>query len=128
MASDMPLVERALRRATTGALTMQSVMWVFAASTVYVPSGADPGADRSGMRPVYYQKGADRMLAVFTSPAAAEAVNEIAPYLVTFSGEQLLSTMPATDGLVVNPGTPVGFDVEPEGLTQLRDELGTSAA
>ncbi|WP_417563880.1 SseB family protein [Microbacterium sp.] len=123
MTSDMPLVERAVRQAGSGALTMQSVLWVFAASTVFVPSGADPGPDRAGLRPVYYEKGADRMLAVYTSTAAAEAVSDIAPFLVSFTGEELLSTMPATDGLVVNPGTAVGFDVAPAGLDQLRAEL-----
>lgn len=123
MTSDRPLVEKAIQRAAEGSLTMQTVLWLFAASSVYVPSGADPGADRSGMRPVYYDKGADRMLAVFTSPQAAESIAEIAPYLVTFTGEQLLSTMPASDGLVMNPGTSVGFDVAPDGLQRLRDEL-----
>jgi hypothetical protein len=63
------------------------------------------------------------MLAVFTSPEAAESISEIAPYLVTFTGEQLLSTMPASDGLVMNPGTSLGFDVAPDGLQRLRDEL-----
>lgn len=121
--ADVPIVDRAVRKARDGKLTMQSVLWTFAAATVYVPSGEDPGADRGGMRPVYYPNGATRMLAVFTSPDAASAITDIAPYLVAFSGEELLRTVPTNEGLVVNPGTTLGFDIAPDGLAALRQEL-----
>jgi hypothetical protein len=103
---------------------MQSVLWALAASTLFVPSGADPGPDRGGMTPLYFTKESTQMLAVFTSADAAASVSATASYLVTFTGLELLGTMPATDGLVVNPGTPVGFDIAPEGLAAFRQELG----
>lgn len=103
---------------------MQSVLWTFAASTVYVPSGDDPGERFEGFRPVYYPKDDVQMLAVFTSPDGAGSLSDLAPWLVTFTGEELLRRMPATDGLVVNPGLPDGFDIAPAGLETLRAELG----
>ncbi|WP_336626561.1 MULTISPECIES: SseB family protein [unclassified Microbacterium] len=118
-----PIVDRAITRAREGRLTMQSVLWTFAAGTVYVPSGADPGPDRGGMRPVYYEVEATRMLAVFTSPDAAEVISDLAPFIVALSGEDLLTTMPSTEGIVVNPGSGSGFDVPPEGLAAFRQEL-----
>lgn len=118
-----PIVDRAITRAREGRLTMQSVLWTFAAGTVYVPSGADPGPDRGGMRPVYYEVEATRMLAVFTSLDAAEVISDLAPFIVAFSGEDLLTTMPSTEGIVVNPGSGSGFDVPPEGLAAFRQEL-----
>ena len=121
--ADMPLLDRAIAKAMDGRITMQTVLWAFAAATVYVPSGQDPGPDRGAMRPVYYPKGDLRLLAVFTSPDAASTVGDIAPYLVTFSGEQLLRTLPPAEGLVVNPGTALGFDIAPDGLAALRQEL-----
>ncbi|KHK97185.1 hypothetical protein LK09_13070 [Microbacterium mangrovi] len=47
-----PVVDRAVARVRDGALTMQSVLWTLAASTLFVPSGADPGPDRGGMTPL----------------------------------------------------------------------------
>jgi hypothetical protein len=110
-----PIVDRAITRAREGRLTMQSVLWTFAAGTVYVPSGADPGPDRGGMRPVYYEVEATRMLAVFTSPDAAEVISDLAPFIVAFSGEDLLTTMPSTEGIVVNPGSGWGSTFRPRG-------------
>ena len=118
------VLDRAVARARDGRLTMQSVLWALAASTLYVPSGADPGPDRGGMTPLYFTKESTQMLATFTSPAAAASVSATAPFLVTFTGLELIGTMPPTDGLVVNPGTPLGFDIAPEGLAAFRQELG----
>ena len=117
------VVDLAITRARDGRLSMQSVLWSFAASTVYVPSGADPGPDRAGLRPVYYSKDGSQMLAVFTSPSGATTIGDLAQYLVTFGGAELLRTMPAADGLVVNPGSQLGFDIEPQGLAAFRQEL-----
>lgn len=121
----LPLIDRAVVRARDGHLSMQAVMWTMAASTVYVPSGSDPGPDRGDMRPVYFDREGARTLAVYSSAENAAAVGDIAPFLVTFSGEELLHTMPETDGLVINPGLPSGFDVPRSGLMAFRQELVT---
>ncbi|MFE1665214.1 SseB family protein [Microbacterium sp. P02] len=123
--TDVPLLDRAIAKARDRALTMQSVLWTLAASTIYVPSGADPGPDRAGMRPVYYQNGETRMLAAFTSPDAASTLGELAPFVVAFSGEDLLRTIPVSEGLVVNPGAALGFDIAPEGLAAFRQEIAS---
>jgi len=117
------LVERAVAQARAGRLTMQSVLWTFAASTVYVPSGADPGDDLAAFRPVYFPNGETQMLAVFTTPDGAGSLRDLAPWLVTFTGEDLIRRMPVENGLVVNPGLPDGFDIAPNGLDTLRAEL-----
>lgn len=104
---------------------MQSELWTLAAATVYVPSGADPGEGLENLRPVYYPKDELQMLAVFTTTEGADSLSDVAPWLVTFTGEELLRRMPAADGLVVNPGLPDGFDVPPSGLQALRVELGS---
>lgn len=122
-----PLIDRAAARARDGRLTVQTVLWTLAASTVYVASGEDPGEDRGGMRPVYFETAGGRMLAVYSSPEAASGVTEVAPFLVAFGGEELLHTMPASDGMVVNPGGPLAFDVPAAGLEAFRQELSATA-
>ncbi len=46
----------------------------------------------------------------------AERVSHLAPFVVAMSGSQLLLQSPATQGLVVNPGSNLGFDIEPAGM------------
>ena len=119
----VPVLDRAVLAARSGKLSMQAVLWTFAASTIYVPSGTDPGVDKQGLRPVFYPKGDLKMLVVFSSKEAAKATSEIAPHLLTTSGFELLHAMPLQSGLVVNPGTEIGFDTSPEGLAAFRAEL-----
>lgn len=102
---------------------MQTVLWVLAGSTLYVPSGADPGNDFEGFRPVFYPQGAHQMLAAFTNPQWAEPISSLAPWMVTTTGEDLITRMPPENGLVINPGAPNGFDVAPEGVEAFRREL-----
>ncbi|WP_295780684.1 SseB family protein [uncultured Microbacterium sp.] len=62
------------------------------------------------------------MMAVFTSPQEAERVAHLAPFVVAMSGSQLLLHCPATQDLVVNPGSNLGFDIEPAGIAKFRTE------
>ncbi len=45
------VLETATARARSGQLTMQSGLWTFAASTLSVPSGADPGETSTDFSP-----------------------------------------------------------------------------
>jgi len=117
------VLETAIARARSGQLTMQSVLWTFAASTLSVPSGADPGGTFTDFQPVLFPKDDHSMMAVFTSPQEAERVAHLAPFVVAMSGSQLLLQSPATQGLVVNPGSNLGFDIEPAGIAKFRTEL-----
>lgn len=117
------VLDTAIVRARSGQLTMQAVLWTFAASTLYVPSGDDPGENFQNFRPVLFPKDDHSMMAVFTSPQGAERVSHIAPFVVAMSGSQLIQQTPATQGLVVNPGSEVGFDIDPAGIAKFRTEL-----
>ena len=119
----VPVLDRAVLAARSGKLSMQAVLWTFAASTIFVPSAADPGEDRSGLRPVYFPKGEHQMLTVFSTTEAANATSDLAPFLLTITGAELLLAMPVEAGLVLNPGTMVGFDTAPKGLAAFRAEL-----
>lgn len=63
------------------------------------------------------------MMAVFTSPQEAERVAHLAPFVVAMSGGQPLQQSPATQGLVVDPGSNLGFDIEPARIAKFRTEL-----
>ncbi len=117
------VVDLAILQAREQRLTMQTVLWTFAASTVYVPSGGDPGKDFRGFQPVYYPGASERVLAVFTDPDLASELDALAPWMVTFTGADLIRRMPAGEGLVVNAGSSVGFELPAAGLAAFRQEL-----
>lgn len=121
--SDAPVVEIAITRARQRQLTMQTVLWTMAASTLFVPSAEEPGESFADFRPVYFPKGGIEMLAVYSTPEAAGAVSQLAPWVVTLTGSQIVRMMPRDKGLVLNPGSTEGFDIEPEGLKVLREEI-----
>ena len=124
MRSDFgPLLGRGGREARSGKLWMARVLWTVAASTICGPGGGDRGVEKQGLRPVFYPKGDLKMLVVFSSPEAAKVTSDLAPFLLTTSGYELLHAMPLQSGLVVNPGTDIGFDTPPEGLAAFRAEL-----
>jgi hypothetical protein len=121
--SDAPVVDVAITRAQQRQLTMQTVLWTMAASTLFVPSAEDPGEDFANFRPVYFPKDGSEMLAVYSTPEAANGVAQLAPWMVTLTGSQIVRMMPRDKGLVLNPGSAQGFDIEPDGLRILREEL-----
>lgn len=120
------LVEQAILRVREGKASMQTLLWTFSASTVFIPSSVEP---KDGFfRPVFFQKDELQMYPAFTAPERVGNVASIAPWLVSFSGLELIRRIPAGDGLVVNPEAGLGFDVEPRGLASLRSELGIRLA
>ena len=120
------VVELATSKARRGELPMQTLLWAFAAATVYVLSGADPGEDFRGFQPVYYPGATEQGLAVFTRPELADSVQEMAPFLVTFIGADLIRRMPPGTGLVVNAGASLGFETPAAGLAAFRQELDSA--
>ena len=65
------------------------------------------------------------MLAVFTSPEGASGLSDFAPFLVSFTGAELLQRLPASTAIVVNLRSNLGFEIPPEGLAAFRQELAS---
>ena len=92
-------------------------------SELVVPSGAPVGERFEGFQPVLFEHGTP-MLAVFTSLERARATADLAPYVVTLTGRQLVAMMPAGNGIVVNPGHPDGVELSATTVERVRADLG----
>ena len=120
----MNVLEAALTRGQEGSLSMQTLLWVFASSTVFVPSGSDPGDKMEAFRPVLFERKQTPMMACYSALERAGNVRHLAPFMVTMTGWTVLAGMQPGQGIVVNPGSSIGFDIAPQGIATLLREIG----
>jgi len=112
-------LEVSLEKARSGRLAMADFVKVFVESDVAVPSGREIMADGSGFQPLLFDKEQVKMVACFTAKERIESFVSLAPYCLVIKGIEFLRRIPPGYGVVVNPGQPVGFDISPEGLSQI---------
>jgi hypothetical protein len=109
----------ALQQAQTGQLSLAELLATLMDSEVAVPSATEILQDGTGMQPLLFPKEGVQMLACFTDKSRIGEFSALAPYCLVLTGRELLRRIPAGYGLVVNPGTPIGFDVSPEGVARI---------
>ena len=118
------VLERAIAAVQRGSLEFQTMMWTFAASGLYVASATPPAGERlDQVDPLVVQAHGQSFLAAFTTPARAEDFAPSYRYLALHTGFELLRALPADAGVVVNPGSTVGFEMQADGVARLRDEI-----
>ena len=123
--SSIDLIDRAIARTRVGALSMQSLLWVFASRVVLVGSSAEVGDDLSGFQPVVFERDGEQLVAVFTTTDRADLLGDSVPYLAAIAGEDLVRRLPDGFGIVVNPRSELGFEVPARGIAAFRSEIST---
>ncbi len=118
------VLEAAISRGREGALSMQTILWVFASSTIYVPSGTEPDENMTNFQPVLFERGGTQMVACYSDVDRGDAVRDLAPFMVTMTGLRLLNGVPVDQGIVLNAGSTIGFDMAPAGIAAIRGEIG----
>ncbi|MCU1527890.1 MAG: hypothetical protein JWP75_1653 [Frondihabitans sp.] len=107
----------AMRAARGGTGSLQTVISHLVRSILFLPSATNPADTQAGgVQPVLFPVNGVSFLAVFTSLEASKAVSDIAEYSVALSGAQILRGVMPGAGLVVNPGSDEGFQIDPDSL------------
>jgi hypothetical protein len=118
MKAKTPL-EHAIEKARAGQMPVADMLRMFARGPVLVPSASEVKSDGDGLMPLYLDKEGTPMVVCFTDFARiGEEARAAAPFCMQIEGEGFLRMVPPGCGLVVNPGTQIGFDMSPEGLQQ----------
>jgi hypothetical protein len=112
-------LEVALEKTHSGRLAMPDFLQVLVESDLAVPSGSEIMADGSGFQPLLFDKEQVKMVACFTAKERLGSFVSLTPYCLVIKGREFLRRVPPEYGVVVNPGQPVGFDISPEGLSQI---------
>lgn len=122
-------LEAAIRRGQAGEGDMNDVIAQFVNALIVVPTATEVTEDLNELQPVLFDRDGTPMLAVFSHiDLIPEQVAEVAGFAVQLPAAELVQAVPAETGIVVNPGNPEGFEMLPEGVQQLANDVRNMVA
>lgn len=115
-------LEEAIKAGQEGRSSVEEVLRVLVQSPVFVPSRtAWPQVS-----PLFLRRGSADYLAVFSAGRQEASAALSAPYLLQVTAADVLAHLPAGFGLVVNPGSEPGMQIEAENIPQILTEFVSS--
>ena len=117
-------IETLLQTAMDGKLPIRAFMQAFVASEVVLLTGSLVTADGSGFDPLLFDKQGVLHVAVFTDMARVGFHTQQAPHTLRWLLLDVLRRVPGGYGVVVNPGTSLGFEISPSGIGELLKDFG----
>ena len=117
-------LETLLKAAMEGTVPIKAFMQGFVASEVVLLTGSRVTPDGSGFDPLLFDKQGVLHVAVFTDMARVGIHAQQAPHTLRWLMLDVLRRVPGGYGVVVNPGTPLGFEVAPSGVGELLRDFG----
>jgi len=118
IAPQTPL-ETLLQSAMAGTLPIGAFMKAFVADQVVLLTGSLVTPDGSGFDPLLFDKQGVLHVAVFTHPARVGNHAQQAPHQLRWLMLDVLRRVPGGYGVVVNPGTTLGFEISPAGVGEI---------
>lgn len=112
-------IETLLQSAMDGQLPIRDFMRAFVASDVVLRTGSLVTPDGSGFDPLLFDKQGVLHIAVFTHPSRVGIHAQQAEHEVRWRMLDVLRHVPGGHGLVINPGTPLGFEISPAGVGEI---------
>jgi hypothetical protein len=115
--------DQALRTAAPGTIDGARLLTRFEYEHLAVPSGGPVGEHFEGFIPAIVDSGGVHHLVAFSSTQRFHDEGRIGGHAVTMPVREVLLRMPADVGIVINPGSSQGFELGPDVVASLRDEL-----
>ena len=112
-------IETLLQTAMAGQLPIKAFMQAFVASEVVLLTGSLVTPDGSGFDPLLFDKQGVLHVAVFTDAARVGFHSEQAPHQIRWLMLDVLRRVPGGYGVVINPGTTLGFEIAPAGVGEI---------
>ncbi len=112
-------IETLLKAAMDGAVPIRTFMEAFVASEVVLLTGSLVTPDGSGFDPLLFDKQGTLHVAVFTDPARVDNHAQQAPHQIRWLMLDVLRRVPGGYGVVINPGTSLGFEISPGGVGEI---------
>ena len=117
-------LETLLQTAMAGTLPIGAFMQAFVASDVLVLTGSLVTPDGSGFDPLLFDKQGTLHVAVFTHAARIGPPAQQAPHQIRWLMRDVLRRVPGGYGVVINPGTSLGFEISPGGVGEILKDFG----
>jgi hypothetical protein len=117
-------LELAISEGQAGRGDMNDVIAQFVNALIVVPTATEVKDDLNDLQPVLFDREGTPMLASFSHVDMIPAeVIEVAQYAVQMPAAELVQAIPPETGLVINPGNVEGFEMLPEGVQQLANDV-----
>ena len=117
-------IETLLQTAMAGTLPIAAFMQAFVASEVLLLTGSRVTPDGSGFDPLLFDKQGTLHVAVFTDAARIGPHAQQAPHQIRWLMRDVLRRVPGGYGVVINPGTTLGFEISPAGVGEILKDFG----
>ena len=117
------VLERAISRAQRGEVAASTVLWTLAASEVIFINEGEFDEGALPTNPLLLEHGQRMLVAVFSHGDLARGHLSEGRVPVGIPGIELLRRLPATAGVVVNPGSRLGFEVPAGGARAFTADL-----
>lgn len=118
-------IETLLKTAMDGQLPIGLFMKAFVASEVVLLTGSLVTPDGSGFDPLLFDKQGILHVSVFTDMSRVGFHSQQAPHTLRMLMLDVLKRVPGGYGVVINPGTSLGFEISPSGVGEiLKDFAG----
>jgi len=112
-------IESLLKTAMDGQLPIGLFMKAFVASEVVLLTGSLVTPDGSGFDPLLFDKQGVLHVSVFTDMSRVGFHSQQAPHTIRMLMLDVLKRVPGGYGVVINPGTPLGFEISPSGVGEI---------
>jgi hypothetical protein len=112
-------IETLLKTAMDGQLPIGLFMKAFVASEVVLLTGSLVTPDGSGFDPLLFDKQGVLHVSVFTDMSRVGFHSQQAPHTLRMLMLDVLKRVPGGYGVVINPGTPLGFEISPSGVGEI---------
>jgi len=112
-------IETLLKTAMDGQLPIGLFMKAFVASEVVLLTGSLVTPDGSGFDPLLFDKQGVLHVSVFTDMSRVGFHSQQAPHTIRMRMLEVLKRVPGGYGVVINPGTSLGFEISPSGVGEI---------
>jgi len=112
-------IETLLKTAMNGQLPIGLFMKAFVASEVVLLTGSLVTPDGSGFDPLLFDKQGILHVSVFTDMSRVGFHSQQAPHTLRMLMLDVLKRVPGGYGVVINPGTSLGFEISPSGVGEI---------
>lgn len=112
-------IETLLKTAMDGQLPIGLFMKAFVASEVVLRTGSLVTPDGSGFDPLLFDKQGVLHVSVFTDMSRVGFHSQQAPHTIRMLMLDVLKRVPGGYGVVINPGTSLGFEISPSGVGEI---------
>ncbi len=116
-------LEDALADGQAGKTSTEDFLGILVKSQVFVPSRQKVQADGAGLAPLVLEQEGKPFVAIFSSLERAKAAAAPPAYCLQIVCDALLPRLPRGYGLVINPGSALGLQIDADGVQKIYQEL-----